>query len=93
MEMKLTIKLGDEAMKNLMKPIRGEGGFQTLMRRLQKRLRESLKSHEVWVTPEEIVRVHRYTTKTGQGGFQGRLSPVVGAIKEFGDVWVEIYGN
>jgi len=53
----------------IMKPVRGNGGFQTLLRRMQK-------SHPTVcfnVTRADLERFNRYQRKYGDGGFQSRL--------------------
>lgn len=54
----------------LMKPVNGHGGFQTLLRDLQRELRGTT----LTLTPSLEAKVSRYRSKYGAGGFQGRLS-------------------
>ena len=89
MAIKVFVKLGKDAVNVLMKPVNGQGGFQTLMRKLQGRVR----GRQVWVTGDDIVRINKYVTGTGQGGFQGRLSPFMGIVKEITDTCVEMYAG
>jgi len=55
--------------------IRGQGGFQTLMREIAKRITTA---HGVArFSPDEFTRVTRYATSYGEGGFQQRLRLLV----------------
>lgn len=54
----------------LMKPVRGKGGFQSLLKALQRELRGKV----LTLTPALAARVTRYRAKYGSGGFQGRLA-------------------
>lgn len=55
--------------------IKGQGGFQTLMRSVAERI---TRSHGIArFTPDEFSRVTRYATSYGEGGFQQRLRLLV----------------
>jgi hypothetical protein len=54
----------------LMKPVRGRGGFQTLLRSLQGQLQGTV----LILPPVLVARVIRYRNRYGAGGFQGRLA-------------------
>lgn len=62
--------LSDADRRRLMRPVNGSGGFQSLLRNLQLRLRSDGTLSLDGTTAE---RVKRYCTKYGSGGFQGRL--------------------
>jgi hypothetical protein len=87
MAFRIMVQLTKQDAEKLSKPVNGQGGFQNLMRGLQKRLR----GRQVWVTQEEIVRIYRYATRGGQGGFQGRLMPFLDTIRDMADTWVTIH--
>ena len=55
--------------------IKGQGGFQTLMRDVSEKVVKS--SGIVKFTPDEFTRVTRYATSYGEGGFQQRLRLLV----------------
>lgn len=65
-----TIVLSETEVALLMKPIRGQGGFQTLLRSLQ----HSLRGRVLTLAPTTVARIVRYRNKYGAGGFQGRLA-------------------
>lgn len=76
--LKLFVKLSKTEKEILAKPVTGNGGFQCLMKRLQKKVNRS----GVELDPDEMTQIYKYATKHGQGGFQDRLAifkPVVGS--------------
>lgn len=74
----VTIILNDEEAALVRKDIKGKGGHQSLLKKLQDKLK---KDNTLELTPTEIERVLRYGMNYGQGGFQGRLGAVAGALK------------
>lgn len=68
--MEKTIVLSNAEISLLMKAVNGKGGFQTLLRGLQRELR----GNTLILTPVLEAKVLRYRSKYGGGGFQGRLS-------------------
>ncbi len=50
----------------------GDGGFQTLIRRLQTNLNRG--TGEIEISDADVVRLRRYCTDYGQGGWQDRLA-------------------
>ncbi len=53
----------------LSRPIRGRGGFQSLLRALTRH-----RTGNIQRVPDHLAeRIHRYANKYGEGGFQGRL--------------------
>ena len=74
MRLTIRVELTDEAARALRRPVRGQGGFQTLLRTLQSRLTEG---NVLTLTPAVAGRIARYVHDYGQGGFQGRLGPVL----------------
>lgn len=60
----------------LRRPIRGRGGFQSLLRRLQ----ADLQGNTLSVSPATAARIERYATRYGAGGFQSRLHGLVSAL-------------
>lgn len=54
--------------------ISGQGGFQSLCRSLAARLKTS---KVLKLTPEELVRIARYASDYGDGGYQQRLRKIV----------------
>jgi hypothetical protein len=56
--------------EQLMRPIRGRGGWQSLLRKLQRQLVGQVLS----LTAVDIGRIERYRSRYGKGGWQSRLS-------------------
>jgi hypothetical protein len=52
----------------LRKPIRGRGGFQSLLRKLQRQL----EGQQLAVSAADVERLTRYSAAYGGGGFQRR---------------------
>ena len=52
-------------------PVNGEGGFQSLARRLQQDLNQ--KTGEIAVSDDDVDRITKYCARYGQGGWQDRL--------------------
>jgi hypothetical protein len=57
----------------LRKPIRGRGGFQSLLRKLQLQL----EGRHLDISPADVERLRRYSAAYGGGGFQRRTMRVV----------------
>ncbi|MEP7308509.1 MAG: hypothetical protein ABJA98_23640 [Acidobacteriota bacterium] len=55
------------------KPIRGQGGFQSLLRKLQ----HQLGGRQLDVSPVDVERLRRYSAAYGGGGFQRRTQRVI----------------
>lgn len=66
----IQVLLTQEEVELLMKPVRGKGGFQSLLRSLQREVRGKV----LMLKPLLAARVVRYRAKYGSGGFQGRLA-------------------
>lgn len=62
--------LSVEEVELLARPVRGKGGWQCLLRRLQKQLNGTV----LTLSAGDIAKVSRYRTKYGEGGWQGRLA-------------------
>jgi hypothetical protein len=54
------------------KPVRGQGGFQTLLRRIAKNI--SLDG-VLTISESDMEKLIRYSFQYGQGGFQERTKP------------------
>jgi len=78
----LTFQLSTEAVGALLRPVVGEGGFQSLLRQLQ----ASLDNDKLTLTSDLIAKMVRYVRDYGQGGFQGRLDAVLGELKKLSEV-------
>lgn len=76
----IEIPLSARAIAALSKPVNGQGGHQTLLRRLQKQIDDGVLS----VSPADAEKMLRYLLSYGTGGFQQRLAAAAGrkAVKK-----------
>ena len=74
----LTVFLHDRERALLMRPVRGEGGWNSLLRELQGKLGRRGRMN---LDSREIQRIRNYAEHHGVGGFQSRLAPVLEAIR------------
>lgn len=74
----LTISLDPKGRKLLMRPVRGEGGWNSLLRTLQSKVD---RHGRLDLSSPEILRIRGYAEHHGIGGFQTRLAPVLEAIR------------
>ncbi|MCI4337092.1 MAG: type II toxin-antitoxin system death-on-curing family toxin [Thermoplasmata archaeon] len=77
----VTISLDRIGRSLLMRPVRGSGGWNSLLRALQSKLSPSGRMD---LSPEDIDRIRGYSEHHGVGGFQSRLAPVLEAIRREG---------
>ncbi len=73
MAKRVSIDLSTTHATALRKPIRGRGGFQSLLRRLQ----NQLDGRHLDVSTVDVERLRRYSAAYGGGGFQGRTKGAV----------------
>jgi hypothetical protein len=66
-----TITLTADEESALMRKVNGSGGFQSLLRMLQRSYDKDTRT--VRLSGDEVERIVRYTTEYGWGGFEGRL--------------------
>lgn len=74
----LTIFLDPRGRKLLMRRVRGDGGWNSLLRNLQSKVG---RQGRIDLSPREILRIRGYAEHHGVGGFQSRLAPVLDAIR------------
>ena len=74
----LHLQLTEEQVEFLRRPVRGQGGYQSLLARLQSQLRGNC----LTLTPTDCEKVVRYSRDYGQGGFQSRLQPIVPIVQQ-----------
>lgn len=58
----------------LMRPVLGQGGFQSLLRGLQKSYDST--TRVVTLTGDQVEKINRYSQDYGAGGFEDRLDGV-----------------
>jgi hypothetical protein len=66
------------------RPINGQGGFQNLLKRLNKKIDPITKT--ITVSVSDVHYIRKYATKFGQGGFQDRLAPIMNACEMFSEI-------
>lgn len=69
----MQLRLKPDDLDALMRPVRGRGGFQSLLRRIQR----CVIGNELTLPSELVERIRRYVKKYGRGGFQYRLAPLL----------------
>lgn len=67
----MKIQLSTAELSRISRPVRGRGGFQSLLRKLQKQLDGDI----LEVSETDLERLLRYSFEYGQGGFQERTKP------------------
>lgn len=78
MDVNVVIELAKEEVELLSRPIHGQGGFQTLLRRLQSQLNEE---SQLVLGIDDVERIARYCAKYKTGGFQDQLKSVLSALE------------
>jgi hypothetical protein len=64
-------ELTDDEFAELMRPARGQGGFQTFIRRLQGQVNPA--THTARLTDNDVTDIQHYAFDFQEGGFQDRL--------------------
>jgi hypothetical protein len=59
----------------LMRPVAGQGGWQSLLRKLQKQI----SGNTLTLTEDDSRRILRYILSYGSGGWQDRLAAIAGS--------------
>lgn len=77
-ELHIVITLTQDELDALQRPVSGQGGFQSLLRRLQ----NQIAGNTLVLNDTDGERLVRYGEKYGQEGFQGRLKRVVQQVQE-----------
>lgn len=75
------VELSAAALNALQRPVTGKGGFQNLLRSLQRKVTPD---NTLVLTLDDIERVAAYAQKYGGGGFQGRLDAVLNQLAALG---------
>ena len=68
------VQLSQSEAETLRRSIKGQGGMQSLLRKLQTRIAPDL---TVAVSETELGQIRRYVLRYGGGGFQERLRPLL----------------
>lgn len=81
---KIYIKnLSPEDIEPILKEVSGRGGFQGLIRKLQRQY--SSEDRSIFLESDDIDRMIRYSHEYGQGGFQDRIKKLIERIKLIND--------
>ena len=75
----IVVELTPDQVEYLSRPLRGQGGYQSLLARLQ----SNMNGTRLRLTRDDCERVVRYATQYGQGGFQERLRSIVQLAEQF----------
>lgn len=87
-QMRVSISLRPEDIELLKRPIRGSGGWQILLRRIQDRI----KGDELTLEVKDVGKILRYVSDYGSGGFEGRLGVIVQPLFELAEAVLEALG-
>lgn len=71
----MEVQLNREDLQLLMRPVAGQGGWQSLLRKLQKQI----DGNTLTLTEDDSRRILRYILSYGSGGWQDRLAAIAGA--------------
>ena len=74
--MKIQLSLAEVA--RYTRPIRGKGGFQTLLRRIAKQITDN---GVLTISEGDLEKLIRYSFAYGQGGFQERTKPTARRVR------------
>jgi len=72
--MGMKIKLTEAEIQTLMQHVEGQGGWQSLFRRLQDGYNQN--TGEITVSSGDVVKLREYCNEYGDGGWQGRLRQI-----------------
>lgn len=74
----LSVTLSEGALSTLLRPARGQGGYQAFFEKLQRQVDRM--TRQLSLTPEDQERIQRYIRRYGGGGWQSRLRRIFGSI-------------
>lgn len=70
----MDVQLSREDLELLSRPVAGRGGWQSLLRKLQKQINGSV----LTLTEDDSRKILRYILSYGSGGWQDRLAAIAG---------------
>jgi hypothetical protein len=76
-----SVNLTPDVAAELRKPVEGQGGFQDLLRKLQRQ--RSIDGSVLTLSDEDLERIERYKSYE-PGGFEERLEPLLGLLRQQG---------
>lgn len=71
----MEVQLSREDLELLRRPVAGQGGWQSLLRKLQKQI----DGNTLTLSEDDSRRILRYILSYGSGGWQDRLAAIAGA--------------
>ena len=74
----MKVQLSPTEVVRYTRPVRGRGGFQTLLRRLAKQISPV---GALTISKDDLEKLVRYSFKYGQGGFQERTKPTARKLR------------
>lgn len=74
----MNIQLSPAEVARYRRPVRGQGGFQTLLRRISKQISAG---GVLEISEGDLEKLIRYSFKYGQGGFQERTKPTARRVR------------
>jgi hypothetical protein len=77
-ELPILVNLTTDELDALRRPVSGQGGFQSLLRRMQ----NQIAGNTLVLNESDGERLIRYAERYGSGGFQGRLERVVQQVQD-----------
>lgn len=77
----MQIQLTDKAVAQIRRAVRGKGGFQSLLRRLQ----PNVSGNTLEVSDADLEKLSRYSSAYGRGGFQSRTKTAAGGTQQLLD--------
>jgi hypothetical protein len=77
----ITIQLTPKEADPLRKEVKGDGGMEDLLRRLQKKLKDD---NTISLSSDDIEKVLRYSSAYGQGGFENKLIGLAMTLRRIG---------
>ncbi len=75
-----TISITEDIRADILKDVAGDGGFQELMRRLQR----GLNGLSLQIDDEDMEKIRRYAEDYKEGGFEDRLKPLLDHLRALG---------
>ncbi|MCZ6172962.1 hypothetical protein [Campylobacter ureolyticus] len=73
-----TVHLSQSALNAINEEVRGSGGYQTLMRKLQKQLIGT----ELHYSDDYLEKIKRYAKEYNNGGYQNRFKEILKCIEK-----------
>ena len=74
----MRIKLSSAEVARYTRPVRGQGGFQTLLRRISKQIAAN---GVLTISEGDLEKLIRYSFAYGQGGYQERTKPTARRVR------------